>query len=86
MTLQFLKSAIYYFLTDKDNSRGHLRAIESILGYTDSERYNIDKVAKWKAKINADSKLHCINITDISVLKLLNSLSKYITVINYLML
>ncbi|XP_069156681.1 protein quick-to-court [Procambarus clarkii] len=46
VTLQFLKSAIYYFLTDKDNSRGHLRAIESILGYTDSERYNIDKVAK----------------------------------------
>lgn len=46
VTLQFLKSAIYYFLTDKDNSRGHLRAIESILGYTDSERYNIDKVVK----------------------------------------
>ncbi|XP_071534221.1 protein quick-to-court-like isoform X4 [Panulirus ornatus] len=46
VTLQFLKSAIYYFLTDKDNSRGHLRAIESILGYSDSERYNIDKVIK----------------------------------------
>ncbi|XP_047498486.1 protein quick-to-court-like [Penaeus chinensis] len=46
VTLQFLKSAIYYFLTDKDNSRGHLRAIESILGYSDSERHNIDKVVK----------------------------------------
>ncbi|XP_042223445.1 flocculation protein FLO11-like isoform X7 [Homarus americanus] len=46
VTLQFLKSAIYYFLTDKDNSKGHLRAIESILGYSDSERYNIDKVVK----------------------------------------
>ncbi|CAL4059788.1 unnamed protein product, partial [Meganyctiphanes norvegica] len=46
VTLQFLKSAIYYFLTDKDNSRGHLRAIESILGYTDSEKCSIDKVVK----------------------------------------
>ncbi|XP_069983236.1 protein quick-to-court isoform X3 [Penaeus vannamei] len=46
VTLQFLKSAIYYFLTDKDNSKGHLRAIESILGYSDSERHNIDKVVK----------------------------------------
>ncbi|XP_064102592.1 protein quick-to-court-like isoform X13 [Macrobrachium nipponense] len=46
VTLQFLKSAIYYFLTDKDNAKGHLRAIESILGYTDSERHLIDKVVK----------------------------------------
>ncbi|XP_066950559.1 protein quick-to-court isoform X12 [Macrobrachium rosenbergii] len=46
VTLQFLKSAIYYFLTDKDNAKGHLRAIESILGYTDSERHLIDKVTK----------------------------------------
>ncbi|XP_068214614.1 protein quick-to-court isoform X8 [Palaemon carinicauda] len=46
VTLQFLKSAIYYFLTDKDNAKGHRRAIESILGYTDSERHLIDKVAK----------------------------------------
>ncbi|KAJ6647030.1 Serine/threonine-protein kinase grp, partial [Pseudolycoriella hygida] len=28
VTLQFLKSAIYYFLTDKDNTQGHLNAIE----------------------------------------------------------
>lgn len=46
VTLQFLKSAIYYFFTDRDNAKGHLRAIESILGYSDSERYNIGKVIK----------------------------------------
>lgn len=43
ITLQFLKSAIYYFLTDKENSSGHLKAIQSILGFTDSEISNIDK-------------------------------------------
>lgn len=43
ITLQFLKSAIYYFLTDKENHHGHLRAIQSILGFTPSEISNIDK-------------------------------------------
>ncbi|XP_011167446.1 uncharacterized protein LOC105201203 isoform X2 [Solenopsis invicta] len=43
ITLQFLKSAIYYFLTDKENQHGHLNAIESILGFTDAERHNIDR-------------------------------------------
>ena len=43
VTLQFLKSAIYYFLTDKENSQGHLQAIESILGFTDKEKENIEK-------------------------------------------
>lgn len=43
ITLQFLKSAIYYFLTDKENSQGHLKAIQSILGFTPSEILNIDK-------------------------------------------
>ncbi|KAI4457056.1 grip domain [Holotrichia oblita] len=43
ITLQFLKSAIYYFLTDKENSQGHLRAIQSILGFTPSEINNIEK-------------------------------------------
>ncbi|XP_011633358.2 LOW QUALITY PROTEIN: uncharacterized protein LOC105424693 [Pogonomyrmex barbatus] len=43
ITLQFLKSAIYYFLTDKENHHGHLNAIESILGFTDAERHNIDR-------------------------------------------
>lgn len=43
VTLQFLKSAIYYFLTDKENNQGHLRAIQSILGFTPSEISNIDK-------------------------------------------
>ena len=44
ITLQFLKSAIYYFLTDKENHHGHLNAIESILGFTDNEKLIIDKI------------------------------------------
>lgn len=44
ITLQFLKSAIYYFLTDKENLHGHLNAIESILGFTDSEKLHIDRI------------------------------------------
>lgn len=43
VTLQFLKSAIYYFLTDKENHQGHLKAIQSILGFTPVEISNIDK-------------------------------------------
>ncbi|XP_015186485.1 PREDICTED: ELMO domain-containing protein F isoform X2 [Polistes dominula] len=43
-TLQFLKSAFYYFLTDKENHLGHLNAIESILGFTEAEKINIDKI------------------------------------------
>lgn len=43
ITLQFLKSAIYYFLTDKENSQGHLKAIQSILGFSSNEIANIDK-------------------------------------------
>jgi len=41
--LQFLKSAIYYFLTDKENTQGHLRAIQSILGFTPSEIASIER-------------------------------------------
>ncbi|KAH8329219.1 hypothetical protein KR074_006000 [Drosophila pseudoananassae] len=41
VTLQFLKSAIFYFLTDKENSQGHLQAIESILEFTDAEKLKI---------------------------------------------
>lgn len=48
MTLQFLKSAIYYFLTDRENCQGHLSAIESILGFTDNEKLNIDKAYLWR--------------------------------------
>ncbi|XP_073961894.1 GRIP domain-containing protein quick-to-court isoform X2 [Choristoneura fumiferana] len=43
VTLQFLKSAIYYFLTDPENHQGHLNAIENILGFTDAEKQNIRK-------------------------------------------
>lgn len=55
VTLQFLKSAIYYFLTDKENSQGHLNAIESILGFSATEKSNIDKARayKWNDKYYA---------------------------------
>lgn len=43
ITLQFLKSAIYYFLTDKENTAGHLKEIQSILGFSQNEITNIDK-------------------------------------------
>ena len=50
ITLQFLKSAVYYFLTDKENLHGHLNAIESILGFTDSEKLNIDRIYRSARK------------------------------------
>lgn len=43
ITLQFLKSAFYYFLTDKENSQGHLKAIQSILGFTPNEISTIER-------------------------------------------
>ncbi|XP_011560260.3 protein quick-to-court isoform X2 [Plutella xylostella] len=43
VTLQFLKSAIYYFLTDTENHQGHLNAIENILGFTEAEKEKIRK-------------------------------------------
>nr|CAD7408352.1 unnamed protein product [Timema poppensis] len=50
ITLQFLKSAVYYLLTDRENHQGHLNAIQSILGYTDTEKLNIDKAYKLYLK------------------------------------
>ncbi|XP_068146444.1 protein quick-to-court isoform X2 [Drosophila tropicalis] len=48
VTLQFLKSAIFYFLTDKENSQGHLQAIESILEFTDEEKQKINQARSPK--------------------------------------
>ncbi|KAK9505288.1 hypothetical protein O3M35_009378 [Rhynocoris fuscipes] len=51
VTLQFLKSAVYYFLTDRENTTGHLAAIQSILGFTREERNAIEKATAaytWK--------------------------------------
>lgn len=48
VTLQFLKSAVYYFLTDKENTQGHLNAIESILGFSDIERRKIQHARSSK--------------------------------------
>ncbi|CAG0916222.1 unnamed protein product [Notodromas monacha] len=44
VTLQFLKSAMFYFLTDRDNQSGHLKAIQSILNFSDKEKQKIDQV------------------------------------------
>jgi len=43
VTLQFLKSAVYYFLTDRENTAGHLAAIQSILGFTPEEKAAIER-------------------------------------------
>uniref|UniRef100_A0A1I8N7H8 GRIP domain-containing protein n=1 Tax=Musca domestica TaxID=7370 RepID=A0A1I8N7H8_MUSDO len=48
VTLQFLKSAVYYFLTDKENSQGHLQAIESILEFSEAEKQVINKARSTK--------------------------------------
>uniref|UniRef100_A0A1I8PMZ0 GRIP domain-containing protein n=1 Tax=Stomoxys calcitrans TaxID=35570 RepID=A0A1I8PMZ0_STOCA len=48
VTLQFLKSAVYYFLTDKENSHGHLQAIESILEFSEAEKQVINKARASK--------------------------------------
>ncbi|XP_075153390.1 GRIP domain-containing protein quick-to-court isoform X2 [Haematobia irritans] len=48
VTLQFLKSAVYYFLTDKENSQGHLQAIESILEFSEAEKQVINKARASK--------------------------------------
>ncbi|XP_071451128.1 protein quick-to-court isoform X2 [Hetaerina americana] len=44
ITLQFLKTAVYYLLTDRaENTLDHLSAIESILGYSEQERAAIER-------------------------------------------
>ncbi|KAF6212954.1 hypothetical protein GE061_010667 [Apolygus lucorum] len=49
VTLQFLKSAVYYFLTDRENATGHLAAIQSILGFSGDEKSAIEKASySWK--------------------------------------
>eukprot|EP00099_Drosophila_melanogaster_P011298 NP_001285612.1 quick-to-court, isoform N [Drosophila melanogaster] len=72
VTLQFLKSAIFYFLTDKENSQGHLQAIESILEFTDAEKQKISaanrtpklhaKMSKTMSTILVRAKLHCFQL------------------------
>ena len=48
MTLRFLKTALFYYLTDTSNCKDHLIAIESILGFTEEEKAKIEKVQSWK--------------------------------------
>ncbi|XP_025406682.1 uncharacterized protein LOC112680715 isoform X2 [Sipha flava] len=48
MTLQFLKSSFYYYLTDSSNTTGHLNAILSILRYSEAEKKIIERNQAWK--------------------------------------
>lgn len=48
MTLQFLKSAFYYYLTNPSNTTGNLNAILSILQYSEAEKKIIDRNQTWK--------------------------------------
>jgi hypothetical protein len=43
VTLQFLKSAVFYFLTDRENYANHLRAIQSILNFDAREKKKIEQ-------------------------------------------
>eukprot|EP00092_Neocalanus_flemingeri_P005608 GFUD01006040.1.p1 GENE.GFUD01006040.1~~GFUD01006040.1.p1 ORF type:complete len:437 (+),score=93.08 GFUD01006040.1:239-1549(+) len=42
-TYQFLKRSIFYFITDKENSAYHLKSIERLLEFSDTERSVINK-------------------------------------------
>ncbi|UYV60271.1 hypothetical protein LAZ67_1000661 [Cordylochernes scorpioides] len=46
-TLPFLKDAMFYFLTERDNQQ-HLRAIQNILGFSDKEREAVSKSLKYR--------------------------------------
>ncbi|XP_046457196.1 protein quick-to-court-like isoform X1 [Daphnia pulex] len=44
--LKFLRSAIFYLLTDSENGAEHLRAIQSILEFSPEERYAVERAAR----------------------------------------
>jgi len=46
ITLKFLRSAIFYLLTDAENWDGHIRAVQNILDFSLEERNLIDKMFK----------------------------------------
>lgn len=46
ITLKFLRSAIFYLLTDGENWNGHLGAVSSILEFTPEERLAIERVGR----------------------------------------
>ncbi|XP_064489290.1 protein quick-to-court-like isoform X3 [Ornithodoros turicata] len=50
-TLRFLKDAVFYFLTDRTDFRGHLNAIQSILGFSEAERAAVAKVWRNRGRL-----------------------------------
>lgn len=48
--LQFLKSAVFYFLTtlDKEASEAHLNVIESLLDFSENEKQFISRIRNVK--------------------------------------
>ncbi|XP_075550881.1 GRIP domain-containing protein quick-to-court isoform X4 [Dermacentor variabilis] len=50
-TLRFLKDAVYYFLTDRSDCRGHLSAIQSILGFSEAERAAVAKAWRHRGRL-----------------------------------
>lgn len=44
--LKFLRSAIFYLLTDYENGPQHLRTIQSILEFNEEERYAVERMAR----------------------------------------
>lgn len=50
-TLRFLKDAVFYFLTDRTDCRGHLNAIQSILGFSETERAAVAKAWRNRGRL-----------------------------------
>ncbi|XP_029839394.2 uncharacterized protein LOC8028938 isoform X2 [Ixodes scapularis] len=50
-TLRFLKDAVFYFLTDRTDCRGHLNAIQSILGFSEAERAAVAKAWRHRGRL-----------------------------------
>lgn len=44
--LRFLRSAIFYLLTDSENGTEHLRAIQSILEFSPEERCAVERMGR----------------------------------------
>ncbi|XP_037082304.1 uncharacterized protein LOC119102959 [Pollicipes pollicipes] len=48
MRLQFLKSAVFHYLTDREEYAGHMRAISAVLQFSDWERQEVERVRARK--------------------------------------
>jgi hypothetical protein len=46
VTLKFLRSAVFYLLTDHDNIGNHLRAVQNILDFSAEERAAVERLLR----------------------------------------